>query len=403
MASETLELRTGPRLATGGEAIARAPDGRVVFVAGGAPEERLSARVTKSEKRLLRAELLEVLEPSAMRQAPECPHHDACGGCGLMHLAPEAGAEQVFEAGLDTLRRIGRLDPTDARLETRLPLGTRTRARLAVEPGRIAPRGRRSHRATPIERCVALHPALEAVRSRIESLSSDMRLPPRLELRLATDGAKVAVELPEPLAALAEVLRAAGIHVAGGPLELRDRAGPAWWHPAVFQQASLDGNDALLAEVERVLAARPSGSALELYAGSGNFTRLLARRFERVLAVELAGPAVRLAQRLELPGVRWRTGSAAEVVGTEGGYDAVLVDPPRAGLETEVRAALAGMEASLLVYVSCDVGTLARDLRALVEGGWALERVRGFDIYPRSPHMEWVVTLGRPERERRGQ
>lgn len=398
---ERRELRTGARLATGGEAVARAADGRVVFVRGAAPGEDVEAVLTEVRRRFARAEVVRVISPGAHRISPPCPHQSTCGGCPLMHLEPEAEARGKLEAGLDTFARIGRL-PARALSEVSLwrgaAEGARTRARVAFEADRVGFREARSHRVADIDRCLALHPALERAR---EVLAAALRArPPRenrgerfgvLEVELITDGENVALRLPPELADLAPRLESAGLRTGPEPLETSDAAGRLLLRPEVFAQASLTGNAALIEEVERALPA--SGRlALELYAGSGNLTRLLAARFERVVAVEVSEPAVALGRRLGLRNVEWRVGAASSLDGALR-PELVLVDPPRAGLEPAVRALLSERLPPRLVYVSCDVGTLARDARGLIEASARVERLVALDLYPRTPHLEWVLTL----------
>jgi tRNA/tmRNA/rRNA uracil-C5-methylase (TrmA/RlmC/RlmD family) len=171
--------------------------------------------------------------------------------------------------------------------------------------------------------------------------------------------------------------------------------------PGVFFQ----GNEPLRAVLlEAVLEAAGCGArCLELCAGAGFFTLGLAARFGEVLAVESSPPAVRdLRANLaaaRLANVRIECAPLAGLLAKRSlaGFapDAIVVDPPRTGLGADVAEALAGLGARRLVYVSCAPPTLARDLAALVRHGFRLASVRGFDLFPQTPHVEALARLER--------
>lgn len=388
-----IELETEAWLATGGEAVARHPDGRVVFVRGAAPKERLQARIVDSKPRFARAEVDTVLGPGPDRVVPDCPVADRCGGCGLLHLERDAELTQKHHAGLDTLTRVGRLEPA---LLDAAPLwagraeGVRMRARLAVRGSAVGFRAARSHDVVPVDRCRALDPALESVRIALsEQLRRSSGRRRSAEVSLVTDGVAVSgfVSPPEALAL------PAGVRM-DTELPVEDRAGSRWLHPRLFSQATEEGNAALLAALEAALP-RHGGVAVELHAGSGNFTRLLVARFERVVAVEIAPEAVALGRRCA-PQADWIVG-ADDRDWQESAPDLLLVDPPRTGLSASTRAAVIRARPKTMLYISCDVGTLARDLRALRENQFSVQSLAAFDLYPRTPHLEWMAALRGPE------
>jgi 23S rRNA (uracil1939-C5)-methyltransferase len=165
--------------------------------------------------------------------------------------------------------------------------------------------------------------------------------------------------------------------------------------PGVFVQ----GNALLLDELARgVHEAAGSGRlAVELFCGAGFFTLGLARGFERVVAVESEGRAVADLHanvlNAGLRNVEIRGGRAEQLLAVLGGADAMVLDPPRTGLPLECIQGVAGARPRRLVYVSCDPATLARDLAKLVEHGFALESLVGFDLFPQTPHVEAVASL----------
>lgn len=382
------------RLATGGEGVARAEDGRVVFVEGAAPGERVRVEITEERPRFLRARVIEVLDPSPHRVEPPCPHFERCGGCSLQHVEAEAQSAAKIEAAAEAVRRIARGATDEAVVEAAwsgASYGYRARARLLVEGGRLGYRASRSHQHVPIASCPILVPALEASLPRLEAA-----LPAHAqgEVAVAAAGERIAAWalgfegfLPE------------GVEVVppGGGLEIVDCAGRGFVGPATFAQANPIGNDAMLETVSR-WAPRVS-VALELFSGSGNFTRVLEATAHRVVAAEVDAAAVRLADRIRGPRTSlWRLEAARALERAARDAlapDLVLVDPPRAGLSSPVLDGLARLEAATVLYVSCDPATFARDAARLTAHGYRVARLRFFDLYPQTPHVEVIAELHR--------
>jgi 23S rRNA (uracil1939-C5)-methyltransferase len=151
--------------------------------------------------------------------------------------------------------------------------------------------------------------------------------------------------------------------------------------------------------VDRVAAGRRGRLAWDLFAGVGLFAKRLAEGFEQVVAVESA-PMASEALKHNLDGsaaecLSSDTAAFLRVHGKTARPDVVVVDPPRAGLGTETTSLLAAVQAPVIVYVSCDPATLARDLRALIESGYALSSLTLADLFPQTFHMESVVELRR--------
>ncbi|MCU1282146.1 MAG: deoxyribonuclease/rho motif-related, partial [bacterium] len=154
-----LEL-TLDSLAFGGEAVGRDAGGRVVFVAGGAPGDRVVARVVEDKRKFVRAELVRVVAAGAARVVAPCPIVDRCGGCPWQHVAVDA---QLAAKQAIVERALGK---SGARVEPIVPspaaLGYRTRARMTARAGKVGFAGRRSHEIVDVERCIAMDPLLDA-------------------------------------------------------------------------------------------------------------------------------------------------------------------------------------------------------------------------------------------------
>jgi 23S rRNA (uracil1939-C5)-methyltransferase len=381
---ESVELRID-ELAAGGDGVGRAPDGRVFFVPFTAPGDRVRAQVIESRARFARARVEALLEPGAQREDPVCPVFGSCGGCAWQHLRYEAQLAAKARILEDTLRRLGRLEPPGPVTITPSPsaYGYRSRARVLVEGGRVGFRRRRSHALCATDRCPVLRPELDAA---LHALAAK---PPRRdgewELAWGEAGARAV-----PLAARGR--ERVHIEVAG------ERVGVS---PGVFAQANALLLPALAA---RLLALAGEGAlALELYAGAGCFTLPLARRFARLAALESSPAAVRdLRTNLREAGIE-HVEVLAETLEHALARDAfaglapeaIVLDPPRAGLPEGAAEATARLAPARVVYLSCDPATLARDLARLVAHGFALRSLEGFDLFPQTAHVEALALLAR--------
>jgi 23S rRNA (uracil1939-C5)-methyltransferase len=399
-----LELFTEPHLAAGGEAIARAPDGRVVFISGAAPKERVRVRVVEERPRFLRANVEEILEPSALRTEPACPHFGACGGCQTQHVAAEAQTESKQKQLEDALARIAKVDLSLVRFDPAwrgAPYGHRARARLAIAPrSTLGYRRRSSREIVAVERCPILTPELEAFIVRIKSAIRDVRS--EEEIDLVADGDRVLASVSRALLSRNPDLRSIeGVIPEDDPrsIAIEDPVrGPLRLAPQVFSQSSPEGNAAMVDHV-RELSRAPAfeGEVLELYSGSGNFTRVIAPRARSVLAIEGSKEAVALARSVLPKSVELRAEPVERAVAKleRGGrrFDAALADPPRAGMSADLPKQIAALGVRSLIYVSCDPATFARDVGRLANFGLFLCRVRLFDLYPQTGHAEVIGLL----------
>ncbi|HKA15251.1 MAG TPA: class I SAM-dependent RNA methyltransferase [Myxococcota bacterium] len=379
---DLVELRIDG-LAAGGDGVGRTAEGRVVFVPFTAPGDVVRARIAELHPRYARAELEEVTAASDARVAPHCAVFGECGGCGWQHVDYAAQCEAKGRIAEDALRRVGKLAPPGpiAMHPSPAPYAYRARARVAVEDGRVGYRRRNSRALCAVRRCPVLCAPAEA------QLSALADAPP------ARNG-------EWEIASGAGGARAHEVGGAGPPIELAVGGDRLRVSAGVFFQA----NPALHAALRDAVTRAAGGGvlALELHAGCGFFTLPLARAFERVIAVE-ADPAAAEDLRHNLA----RAGLANVEVATErveraldgrlGAFrpDAVVLDPPRTGLPRGAAARLCALEPARIAYLSCDPATLARDLAALAGGGYALEAVEAFDLFPHTPHVEVLASLRR--------
>lgn len=376
-------------MAHGGSALAR-HDGRPVFVPFGIPGETVRARIAQDKGSYLRAELLEVLEPSPERVPPRCKHFARCGGCHWQHIDYAAQFVYKRQVVAEQLARIGGLadapvlpvipapDPWHYRTHITLRLSADGRPAFVAVDGRTL---------VPIEECHIIRPQIRA--------ALDAPLPRGKQVRVQADSAGqtaafVMQALPDDDAGGASDSQRAFEYVINGRT-LRCTAGS-------FFQVNLPQAARLVDLALERLALTGTERVLDLYSGVGLFTVFLAAAAREALAIEAFAPAVRDAQRnlAAFDNVRLCAGKIeAALPALPGPFDAALVDPPRVGMERAALRALAEAAPRRIVYVSCDPATLARDAKRLVEAGYALADVQPIDMFPQTFHIECVARFER--------
>ncbi len=393
------------RVATGGAALGTGPDGRIVFATGGLPGERVAVEIDREHATRLTGRVAEVVRPSPDRAPAPCPHVGAgCGGCDWQHVAVSRQPQLRADIVADCLRRLARIEDPDIRPGPPLaPNGYRTTVRAAVDRGRAGFRAARSHQVVTVDSCLVAHP-------RAEEILTEGRFGSATEVTVrvgARTGERLVVATPT----------AHGVRVPEGVLVVGDdelrRGHPAAYHEEVagrrlrisarsFFQCRPDGAEALATVAGAALgppaSQRRPGRAeggpprlLDAYCGVGLFGALLGDRWAVTgvessrsstadavvnLAAHQQGAAV-VTSRLE----RWSPVP----------LDAVIADPARAGLGRDAAHRLAATGAAVLVLISCDPASLARDTTLLAGHGYRLDHVTVVDLFGHTSHVETVA------------
>jgi tRNA/tmRNA/rRNA uracil-C5-methylase (TrmA/RlmC/RlmD family) len=378
---------TVERVAPGGDCVAHAPDGRVVFVRGALPGEQVRARITDENRRLLRADTVEILASSPDRVTPPCPLAvpGRCGGCDWQHASVPVARSLKGVVLREQLTRLGGIDPgpVDVEAAPSMPDGLGWRTRVQISVGRDGSRGLLRHRSHAVERvrhCPITHPLVVAAGAWRADGPEAHRVAhqPRLRVSFAASPTTGEVVIDDDGTLMHRALDH-DFQVSGG----------GFWqvHPDAAQVLA----DAVLA----ALHPRAGERALDLYAGAGLFSFALASHGVRVTAVEMA-PAAAADARVNCAGldVAVQSSDVGEALAGEvPPVDLVVLDPPRTGASAEIMRRLAAAGPRAIAYVSCDGATLARDVRAAAESGYRLEQLRAFDLFPMTAHLESLALL----------
>jgi 23S rRNA (uracil1939-C5)-methyltransferase len=384
-------------------------------VPGALPGERVRVRIADE-----RAEGVEILRASPERATPFCPWFGTCGGCAAQHMSEtlyrewkrglvvEALARTTIEAEVGPLVEAHGAGRRRATFHARFPHGG---------PDEVGFMRARSHAIVPIDACPLFAPSMAGAVPAARALAGDLRglgKPLDIAVTATREGLDVDLRGAGPLGLaetrklirtsealdLARVSNHGAVVIERRPprVAFGETLAPA---PAGgFLQATEEGEARLAAFAEEAL--RGANKVADLFCGAGAFALRLARAHE-VYATDSDAAAVRALQRAaaRAQGLRAVTAetrdlfrrplSAAEFSGVDG----ALFDPPRAGAEAQARA-FAGSRLTLIVAISCNAATFARDARILIDGGFRLETVAPIDQFRYSPHVEIAAVFRRP-------
>jgi len=339
------------QLTFGGQGLVRLPGGKVCFVPGVIPGEKVLVRVRRERSSYAEADLVRVVEASPDRLKPPCPVYGRCGGCQYQHIAYPRQLEVKRDQVADVLRRLGGLgDPrVEETVASPLEYAYRNRITVHAKNGKIGFYGGRGKQIVDVAHCPIASDAVNVL------LADLRRTPPR-----------------------------EGEHPLREPGTFRG-----------FRQVNDAVADLLLGVVEDMAA--PGGALLvDAYCGAGFFARRLKEKFGHVVGIEWSVDAVRFARagaggnEIYLLGdvKRHLTPALAAAPAQD---TTLLLDPPAEGVEEPVLDLIRTRGPAKIIYVSCNPATLARDLKRL-GAGYALRRARPVDMFPQTAEIE-VATL----------
>jgi 23S rRNA (uracil1939-C5)-methyltransferase len=421
------------RILPGGLGLAHS-DGQTIMVALAAPGDRLHVRIDRVKGSVAFASIKGVIEPSPVRIEPPCPYFGRCGGCDFQQLSYRAQLDAKIEIIKDCLHRIGKLERVPDFEITPAPNQWRYRSRAQwqydSEGKRLGYFETGSQRVCDVAECAVLAPELQREFEQLRQRMADDSLPDGARYFRAVRGDEGVAVAPGLRGSTVTKGRFRDIHrsIHGETYSLNAES---------FFQTNID----LLPQLIDAATGDASGdSAVELYCGVGLFTLPLARRFKRVIGVEdneAAANFARLnlvtagltnaqieksdvaqwlekilerggrAQRRRRLGLSNRyqpdntsqNGSwiqSAVKAGALQKVDFLLLDPPRAGAESRVIDGILQLLPRRICYVSCDPATLARDLRKIIAGGYSLDSIAAFDMFPQTHHVETIANLTAP-------
>jgi 23S rRNA (uracil1939-C5)-methyltransferase len=396
------------RLAYGGDGLARLSDGRAVFIPYVIPGEKVAIRIVDDKQKYARGEMVELLSPSPQRVAAPCPHFGVCGGCQYQHIDYPAQIEYKEHILREQLLRLGHVDliPPMQVFLSDLPYGYRNVLQFhPLASGKLGFMKRNSNAVFELSRCLLPGQAIQelwqalALEPQSGITRVEMRQNEAEEVLITLEGEEgdiPEVELNVPVN-LVYCSKNENVVLSGeDALTMGVKGVPFHLSAGSFFQVNDGVTEKMVSLLMDIVQKKAPRTALDLFSGVGLFSRFLAPQTSALVAVESDPRACRDfvvnldafaqvslyegAAEAILPALQWKA-------------DLVVCDPPRAGLHENVLQALAQSDCTALVYVSCDPATLARDVRRLIDRGFALESIALLDMFPQTYHFETVVLL----------
>lgn len=417
-------------------------DGQVVFVHGAVRGELCRVLVMKVLKNAAFGKVTELLEPSPERREPDCPYYGRCGGCDFRHLSYREELWAKRQRVQDALTRLGGSDvEVEEILGAADPLYYRNKSQYPVSAGKVGFYRARTHDVVDIEHCLIQKPQADAAAAALRDYMRDFAVPSydektgrgllrHLYVRTNRRGESLVCvlangeRLPREEELVGRLRRAVpdcvgvvlGVNTRRGNTILGERYRTLWGADTLedelcgltfrlsvpsFYQVNRDQAEVLYRKAVEYAGLTGGELVVDLYCGAGTITQVMAGGAGRVIGAEIVPEAIEdareNARRNGIENVEFFCGDAAQLAADFAGRglhpDVICVDPPRKGLAPEVIAAAAQMAPQRVVYVSCDPGTLGRDVKRFAEYGYRVQRAAACDLFPRTRHVETVCLL----------
>lgn len=417
-------------------------DGQVVFVHGAVRGELCRILVMKVLKNAAFGKVTELLEPSPERREPDCPYYGRCGGCDFRHLSYREELWAKRQRVQDALTRLGGSDvEVEEIFGAADPLYYRNKSQYPVSAGKVGFYRARTHDVVDIEHCLIQKPQADAAAAALRDYLRDFAVPSydektgrgllrHLYVRTNRRGESLVCvlangeRLPHEEELVGRLRRAVpdcvgvvlGVNTRRGNTILGERYRTLWGADTLedelcgltfrlsvpsFYQVNRDQAEVLYRKAVEYAGLTGGELVVDLYCGAGTITQVMAGGAGRVIGAEIVPEAIEdareNARRNGIENVEFFCGDAAQLAADFAGRglrpDVICVDPPRKGLAPEVIAAAAQMAPQRVVYVSCDPGTLGRDVKRFAEYGYRVQRAAACDLFPGTRHVETVCQL----------
>jgi 23S rRNA (uracil1939-C5)-methyltransferase len=390
-----------------GTGLGRLPDGKAVFVPFVLPDELVQIRIAEDKQRFAFADLISIEKESPLRIQPQCEHFGECGGCHYQHIAYKDQIKFKKEILLEQFQRIGKTEPQQpiSAIPSPMEWAYRNAVQFHInQDGKLCFNNRRNELFV-VKECHLPMPAINQIWPQIDfgsGLSID-----RIEFRQSQDG-EIMIGIRGERNEVPEIetdIPASIVHlekndslVLAGDDRLDMWIGERHFrvHAASFFQTNFRAAEKMAVKVREIIVTNKCKTIFDVFCGVGFFSAFLADTAEKIVGVE-SSPTACDDYAFNLDAYDNATlyqGRAEQILPALDSHpDCVILDPPRAGLRKEVTQAVIQLKPRLLIYISCNPATLARDSRHLKNGGYQLKESVLVDMFPQTYHIESINTF----------
>lgn len=354
-------------LANSGDGVGRINQ-KVIFIPFVIPGEKIKVEITVDKKSFYKGRLVEILEPSPLRQKPPCPHFGVCGGCDWQHMEYQEQLRWKKKNLFDVLTRIGEIQDLQCLQAIEpSPLILHYRNRIQIQQDQRGPHyyQKGSNKPVYIEQCPLASQAI-----------NDWLLKNKDQLK----GQKQKIEIAE------------NAHGGVSTHKVNDLG----QSELGFRQVNDQQNRFLIGQVLELIKQEDLKSVTDLYCGQGNWSLAIAKALPEVscLGIDINPINISEAEKHKTANVKFILGDVMQSLSEwSDPNDLTIIDPPRAGCDPQVLESLCQRPSPWLVYISCHPATLARDLKVLLAGPWRLHSVTPVDMFPQTAHLECLAIL----------
>ena len=385
-------ITTIEKVAHGGHFIARHL-GAVIFVRHAIPGEEVEIEITGTGSSFNRADVVNVISPSPDRVSAPCQfaHRAGCGGCDFQHISVERQRQLKSEVITEQFARIAKRDLQVTVEEVGAPLGYRTRFNaVTTRNGDLGFKQARSNKVVPVSDCRILQPEVKYQELTSRKWKGDLRV----EVTLSSAGERTIAtgySRDETPVRTSEGPDVGQYSINGFNLEVSQRS---FWQSHKLAPA-------VLTQVVREFAELQVGDrVLDLYGGVGLFTSQFLEAIGESGQIDLvegskSATADAIRNFAEMKNVKVHTGDVAKLLPRFSQVEVIVLDPPREGAGKEVVLAMVALKPRAIVYVACDPAALARDTTYLSDAGYEIAKIRAFDLFPMTHHIETVALFRR--------
>ena len=385
-------ITTIEKVAHGGHFIARHL-GAVIFVRHAIPGEEVEIEITGTGSSFNRADVVNVISPSPDRVSAPCQfaHRAGCGGCDFQHISLERQRQLKSEVITEQFARIAKRDLQVTVEEVGAPLGYRTRFNaVTTRNGDLGFKQARSNKVVPVSDCRILQPEVKYQELTSRKWKGDLRV----EVTLSSAGERTIAtgySRDETPVRTSEGPDIGQYSVNGFNLEVSQRS---FWQSHKLAPAVLTQVVGEFAEIQ------VGDRVLDLYGGVGLFTSQFLEAIGESGQIDLvegskSATSDAIRNFAEIKNVNVHTGDVAKLLPRFSQAEVIILDPPREGAGKEVVLAMVALKPRAIVYVACDPAALARDTTYLREAGFEIAKIRAFDLFPMTHHIETVALFRR--------